>query len=83
MSLCRYGEDAAKATNESLDAAGHAIGAAWTVFKIRKAMNPKSVIRPSNLAKYGDANSKDKKKDKKKDTKKDKKKDKKEQKGHK
>ncbi|KAL8111177.1 hypothetical protein AgCh_026781 [Apium graveolens] len=61
----KYGEDAAKATNESLDAAGHAIGAAWTVFKIRKAMNPKSVIRPSNLAKYGDANSKDKKKYKK------------------
>lgn len=69
LSLCRYGEDAAKATNESLDAAGHALGAAWTVFKIRKAVNPKSVIRPSNLAKYGATTSKDKKKGKKKDNK--------------
>ncbi|WOH03472.1 hypothetical protein DCAR_0622870 [Daucus carota subsp. sativus] len=67
----KYGEEAAKATNESLDAAGHAMGAAWTVFKIRKAINPKSVIRPSNLAKYSDPNFKDKKKDKK-DKKKDK-----------
>lgn len=72
LSLCRYGEDAAKATNESLDAMGHAIGAAWTVFKIRKAVNPKSVIRPSNLAKYGATTSKDKKNDKKKDKKEDK-----------
>ncbi|KAL9670709.1 hypothetical protein QQ045_008267 [Rhodiola kirilowii] len=47
----RYGEEAGKATNESLDAAGHAIGTAWAVFKIRKALNPKSVIKPSTLAK--------------------------------
>ncbi|KAK3224342.1 hypothetical protein Dsin_011367 [Dipteronia sinensis] len=39
------------ATNEGLDAAGHAIGTAWTAFKIRKAINPKSVIKPSTLAK--------------------------------
>lgn len=38
-------------TNEGLDAAGHAIGTAWAVFKIRKALNPKSVIKPSTLAK--------------------------------
>ena len=38
-------------TNEGLDAAGHAIGTAWTVFKIRKALNPKSVIKPTTLAK--------------------------------
>ena len=48
---CRYGEEAAKATNESLGAAGHAIGTAWAAFKIRKAFNPKSVLKPSSLAK--------------------------------
>ncbi|KAL6959922.1 Protein EARLY-RESPONSIVE TO DEHYDRATION 7, chloroplastic [Sarracenia purpurea var. burkii] len=47
----KYGEEAAKATSEGLDAAGHAVGTAWTVFKIRKAINPKSVITPSTLAK--------------------------------
>ncbi|XP_059623466.1 protein EARLY-RESPONSIVE TO DEHYDRATION 7, chloroplastic-like isoform X1 [Cornus florida] len=47
----RYGEDAAKATNEGLGAAGHAVGTAWTVFKIRKALNPKSVLKPTTLAK--------------------------------
>lgn len=51
LTLCRYGEDAGKATNEGLNAAGHAIGTAWAVFKIRKALNPKSVIKPSSLAK--------------------------------
>ncbi|KAJ8567632.1 hypothetical protein K7X08_019840 [Anisodus acutangulus] len=38
----KYGEEAAKVTSEGLDAAGHAVGTAWTVFKIRKALNPKS-----------------------------------------
>ncbi|KAL5752469.1 hypothetical protein ACOSQ2_022976 [Xanthoceras sorbifolium] len=47
----RYGEKAAEATNEGLDAAGHAIGTAWTAFKIRKALNPKSVLKTSTLAK--------------------------------
>jgi spartin len=42
----RYGDQAGKATNEGLDAAGHAIGAAWAAFKIRKAFNPKSVLKP-------------------------------------
>lgn len=50
---CRYGEEAGKATHEGLHAAGHAAGAAWAVFKIRKALNPKSVIKPSNIAKSG------------------------------
>jgi len=48
---CRYGEEAAKATNEGLGATGHAIGTAWAAFKIRKAFNPKSVLKPSSLAK--------------------------------
>ncbi|XP_061342182.1 protein EARLY-RESPONSIVE TO DEHYDRATION 7, chloroplastic-like [Gastrolobium bilobum] len=47
----KYGEQAAQVTNEGLDAAGHAIGTAWAVFKIRKALNPKSVIKPTTLAK--------------------------------
>ncbi|XP_039043367.1 protein EARLY-RESPONSIVE TO DEHYDRATION 7, chloroplastic-like [Hibiscus syriacus] len=47
----RYGEKAGEVTNEGLDAAGHAIGTAWAVFKIRKALNPKSAIKPTTLAK--------------------------------
>jgi hypothetical protein len=47
----RYGEKAAAATNEGMDAAGHAIGTAWAVFKIRQAINPKSVLKPTSLAK--------------------------------
>ncbi|MCD7471644.1 senescence-associated protein [Datura stramonium] len=40
--LQKYGEEAAEVTSEGLDAAGHAVGTAWTLFKIRKALNPKS-----------------------------------------
>ncbi|EOA30572.1 hypothetical protein CARUB_v10013699mg [Capsella rubella] len=47
----KYGGKAAEATNEGLDAAGYAIGTAWVAFKIRKAINPKSVLKPSTLAK--------------------------------
>ncbi|KAL8556426.1 hypothetical protein ACS0TY_004028 [Phlomoides rotata] len=47
----KYGEQAAQVTHEGLGAAGHAIGTAWAVFKIRKALNPKSVVKPSTLAK--------------------------------
>ncbi|ESQ53489.1 hypothetical protein EUTSA_v10027489mg, partial [Eutrema salsugineum] len=47
----KYGAKTAQATNEGLGAAGHAIGTAWTVFKIRQALNPKSAIKPSSLAK--------------------------------
>uniref|UniRef100_A0A453T8N6 Senescence domain-containing protein n=1 Tax=Aegilops tauschii subsp. strangulata TaxID=200361 RepID=A0A453T8N6_AEGTS len=50
-SFVRYGEKAAAATNEGLDAAGHAIGTAWAVFKLRQALNPKSVLKPTSLAK--------------------------------
>lgn len=48
----RYGEEAAKATSEGLDAAGHAVGTAWAAFKIRQAFNPKSVLKPTNVAKH-------------------------------
>ncbi|XP_048233848.1 protein EARLY-RESPONSIVE TO DEHYDRATION 7, chloroplastic-like [Ricinus communis] len=47
----RYGEQAAEVTNEGLDAAGHAFGTAWAVFKIRKALNPRSAFKPATLAK--------------------------------
>ncbi|CAJ1933731.1 unnamed protein product [Sphenostylis stenocarpa] len=47
----KYGEQAGQVTNEGLNAAGHAIGTAWAVFKLRKALNPKSVIKPTTLAK--------------------------------
>ncbi|XP_076898747.1 protein EARLY-RESPONSIVE TO DEHYDRATION 7, chloroplastic-like [Bidens hawaiensis] len=49
----KYGEETAKAANEGLNAAGHAVGAAWTVFKIRTAVNPRSMIAPSVLGKNG------------------------------
>ncbi|XVF18044.1 hypothetical protein REPUB_Repub10bG0177500 [Reevesia pubescens] len=47
----KYGEKAAEATNEGFGAAGHAMGTAWAAFKIRQALNPKSVLKPSKLAK--------------------------------
>ncbi|KAJ4897091.1 Senescence/dehydration-associated protein-related [Raphanus sativus] len=47
----RHGGKAAEATNEGLEAVGHAFGTAWAAFKIRKAINPKSVLKPSTLAK--------------------------------
>ncbi|KAL0422902.1 UNVERIFIED_CONTAM: protein EARLY-RESPONSIVE TO DEHYDRATION 7, chloroplastic [Sesamum latifolium] len=47
----RYGEQAGEVTHDGLGAAGHAIGTAWTVFKIRKALNPKSVLKPATLVK--------------------------------
>lgn len=50
---CRYGEKAAEATSEGFTAAGHALGTAWAAFKIRKAINPKSVLKPTTLAKAG------------------------------
>ncbi|XP_020217061.1 protein EARLY-RESPONSIVE TO DEHYDRATION 7, chloroplastic [Cajanus cajan] len=49
----RYGEQAAEATSEGFSAAGHALGTAWAAFKIRKAINPKSVLKPTALAKAG------------------------------
>ncbi|CAI8616824.1 unnamed protein product [Vicia faba] len=46
----KYGEQAGEVTNEGLSAAGHAFGTAWAVFKLRKALNPKSVIKPTTMA---------------------------------
>ena len=51
IAICRYGEQAAQVTNEGFDAAGHAIGTAWAMFKIGKAFDPKSTRKPTSLAK--------------------------------
>jgi hypothetical protein len=43
---------AVEVTNEGVDAAGHTIGISLEfVFKLRKVLNPKSVIKPTSLAK--------------------------------
>lgn len=47
----KYGDQAAEATNEGLGAAGHAIGTAFAVFKIRKALNPKNTFKPTTIVK--------------------------------
>mgnify|MGYP000577219613 CR=1 FL=1 len=39
--FARYGEQAGEVTDEGLKTAGHMIGTAWTVLKIRKAFDPK------------------------------------------
>nr|GMC87509.1 protein EARLY-RESPONSIVE TO DEHYDRATION 7, chloroplastic-like [Ipomoea batatas] len=54
----RHGEQAAEMTREGFDAAGHAIGTAWAVFKIRKALNPKSSIKATSLVKAAAAEAK-------------------------
>ncbi|KAF3775388.1 hypothetical protein EJ110_NYTH50503 [Nymphaea thermarum] len=38
----RFGEDVGEVTDDVLATAGHALGTAWNVFKIRKAINPAS-----------------------------------------
>lgn len=38
-------------TRDGFDAAGHALGTAWAVFKIRKALNPKGAVKPTTVAK--------------------------------
>ncbi|MCH89550.1 hypothetical protein A2U01_0010449, partial [Trifolium medium] len=38
--------------SEGLDAAGHAVGTAWAAFKIRQALNPKSVLKSASMAKH-------------------------------
>ncbi|KAJ8530277.1 hypothetical protein K7X08_037112 [Anisodus acutangulus] len=47
----RHGDQAAQMTHEGFDAAGHSMGTAWAVFKIRKTLNPKGAIKPITLAK--------------------------------
>ncbi|RAL39750.1 hypothetical protein DM860_003283 [Cuscuta australis] len=47
----RHGEKAAEVTREGFDAAGHAFGTACAVFKLRKALNPKTTIKASTIVK--------------------------------
>lgn len=44
--LCRYGQGAGQATEETMSTAGHMFGTAWTATKLRKALNP-SKFKPS------------------------------------
>jgi spartin len=46
----RYGEQAGEATHDYLHATGNALGAAWAVFKIRKALDPKANLKKSSIA---------------------------------
>ncbi|CAL9076114.1 unnamed protein product [Musa acuminata var. zebrina] len=77
----RYGDEAAKVTHDSLQAAGHAVGTAWSVFKIRNVLNPASSMSAVALAKSSakatadDLRAKNGKHEKKKKKKKKKKKD--------
>ncbi|AQL08136.1 Senescence/dehydration-associated protein-related [Zea mays] len=43
----RYGEQAGEATHNYLHATGNVLGAAWAVFKIRKALDPKGNMKKS------------------------------------
>lgn len=45
----RFGERAGEVTEDVLATAGHAVGTAWNIFKIRKAMNPASSLRSTAL----------------------------------
>jgi len=45
----RYGEQAGEATQNYLHATGNALGAAWAVFKIRKALDPKGNMKKSSI----------------------------------
>ncbi|KAF0921025.1 hypothetical protein E2562_038228 [Oryza meyeriana var. granulata] len=44
----RYGESAGEATEDAFASAGHAVGTAWNLFKIRKAITPSSSL-PANM----------------------------------
>ncbi|XP_066306886.1 senescence/dehydration-associated protein At4g35985, chloroplastic-like [Miscanthus floridulus] len=46
----RYGESAGEATQDAFETAGHAVGTAWNLFKIRKAVTPSSSM-PGNMVK--------------------------------
>ncbi|XP_066314904.1 senescence/dehydration-associated protein At4g35985, chloroplastic-like [Miscanthus floridulus] len=46
----RYGESAGEATQDAFATAGHAVGTAWNLFKIRKAVTPSSST-PGNMVK--------------------------------
>ncbi|XVF49107.1 hypothetical protein PTKIN_Ptkin03bG0242000 [Pterospermum kingtungense] len=55
MMTDRFGERAGEATEDVLATAGHCTGAAWNIFKIRKAITPSSTATSgvlNNAAKY-------------------------------
>lgn len=46
----RFGENAGEATEDAFATAGHAVGTAWNLFKIRKAVKPSSSL-PGSMVK--------------------------------
>jgi hypothetical protein len=47
----RYGEDAGEVAGNTLSTAGHAVATAWTVSKLRGALNP-AKFRPSKTGMF-------------------------------
>lgn len=45
--MIRFGESAGQVTQETLATAGHVVATAWTVSKLRKALNPKDGVKPT------------------------------------
>ncbi|KAL5219693.1 hypothetical protein ABZP36_020377 [Zizania latifolia] len=45
----RYGDQAGEITQDYLHATGNALGVAWAVFKIRKALDPKGNLKKSSI----------------------------------
>lgn len=46
----KYGEPAGQVAQDTLATAGHVIGTAWTISKLRKALNPKDGLVPSKTS---------------------------------
>lgn len=44
--LHRFGESAGQVTQDTMATAGHVVATAWTVAKLRKALNPKDGVKP-------------------------------------
>lgn len=44
--LHRFGESAGQVTQDTMATAGHVVATAWTVVKLRNALNPKEGVKP-------------------------------------
>ncbi|XP_024539967.1 senescence/dehydration-associated protein At4g35985, chloroplastic isoform X2 [Selaginella moellendorffii] len=47
----RFGDKAGEFAHEGLATAGHLVSTAWTISKLRNAINPKSVMKPTSVLK--------------------------------
>lgn len=48
--MIRFGESAGQVTQETLATAGHVVATAWTISKLRKALNPKDGVKPTKTS---------------------------------